>query len=365
MDSLIKVCHFTSVHKRFDARIFYKECISLSKNGFKVFLVVADNNGDEEKHNINIIDVGRNESRLGRILFTAYRTYKKALKINANIYHFHDPELLLYGVLLKLKGKKVIYDVHEDVPRQLLTKPYLNSFFQKIISYLFERLENKISTIFSGIICATPFITKRFKKNNQCVININNFPIVEKQEFRDYEKKYDLVYVGHISKLRGFDEMCNAIRNTNTTIALAGVFSPESLQKSVNNNHNIFYLGYLNRNQTYNLLIKSKVGLVLLHKTESYETSLPVKMFEYLLAGIPVITSNFPLWEEIIKKNDCGICVNPQSLKEIIEAINYLLKNPKIANAMGKRGRELILEKYNWDLEEKNLVVFYRNISKT
>src|SRR2546428_6863995 len=105
----IKVCHLSSVHKRYDVRVFYKQCRSLAKRGYETTFVIADNKGDELKNGVNIIDVGAPTNRIQRITQTIFKIYKKALAINADVYHFHDPELLSIGLLLRLKGKKVIY----------------------------------------------------------------------------------------------------------------------------------------------------------------------------------------------------------------------------------------------------------------
>lgn len=361
---MITICHLTSVHPRYDIRIFHKQCLSLYKNGYSVNLIVADGQGDELKNGVNIIDVGKIEGRIKRILFSSYKVYKKALLLKADIYHFHDPELLPYGYLLQLKKKKVIYDAHEDLPRQLLTKPYLSDILKKLTAFLAENIENLITKSLTGIIGATPFITERFKKNNTNTININNFPLIEEKSIECTEqiKKYDLVYVGHISKLRGFDKMCTVTKKLNVSLALAGSFSPLSLNKNIDCINNISYLGYLNKQETFELLQKSRMGMVLLSQTQSYLTSLPVKMFEYLWAGIPVIASNFPLWKEIVEKNRCGICVNPESSEEIEDAVRFLIENPTIALEMGERGRKLILNQYNWAIEEKKLIDFYENI---
>ena len=76
---------------------------------------------------------------------------KQAISINADIYHFHDPELISVGYKLIKKGKKVVYDVHEDVPRQILNKYYLSPFIRKIIANLFESYENRKSKKFTYI----------------------------------------------------------------------------------------------------------------------------------------------------------------------------------------------------------------------
>ena len=138
-----KICHITTVHPRYDVRIFEKECSSLSKAGFEVHLIVADGKGYEEKNGIRIHDIGKPSGRLNRMLKFSKLALKKALEIDAELYHFHDPELISTGIALHKKGKKVIYDIHEDLPKQILSKKYLPSLVSKILYPIVNKIEIK------------------------------------------------------------------------------------------------------------------------------------------------------------------------------------------------------------------------------
>lgn len=363
-------CHLTSVHPALDTRIFYKECLSLSKAGFDVTLI-APHERDEKINTIKIIGVKKPASRFQRLLATANEVYDKALKINADIYHFHDPELIRIGLKLLKQGKKVIYDVHEDVPRQILSKPYLPKFSRQPIASRFEKYENSAAKKFNHIITVTPFLEKRFKVINVETSQVCNFPSLE--EFPETipswsQRQNQLCYVGGITEIRGIREILKSIEGTDIKLHLAGVVSPPEFYDQLTilkGWANVIQHGFLNRAEVQQLLFSSRIGLVLLHPVQNYQDAYPVKMFEYMAAGLPVIASDFPLWKHIVEGHQCGLCVNPLDTRGIADAISYLLTHQAEAEEMGRNGRKAIEEKYNWKEEENKLIDIYQQVSNS
>jgi len=364
-----KICHLTSVHKEGDSRIFHKECKSLAKAGFDVNLVVAGVE-DNEIDGVKIFGVEKVKSnRLLRMTKTVNKVLAKALEINADIYHVHDPELLMIAGKLKRNGKKVIYDSHEDLPRQILEKRYIPSFARKIISKIIENLENKKAAKIDGIVTATEYINERFLKINKNSVNINNFPIIEEFDFHDnWDKKENAVcYIGSIYHTRGVFELIKSLENTDVKIHLAGNYNSEDLREKLTKLKgwkNVIEWGFIGREKINEILKLSKAGIVTLHPTESYKVALPVKMFEYMASGIPVIASDFPLWKSIIIDAKSGVCVNPADINAIKNAIVELLHNDEKSKEMGKNGRKAVEEKYNWDIEAGKLIKFYTDLSE-
>jgi glycosyltransferase involved in cell wall biosynthesis len=367
---MCKIVHLTSAHPRNDTRIFSKQCRTLAAQGYELTLVVADDLGDEYRDGVTIVDVGRLPGRLKRILSTTRRIGDKAIALDADIYQFHDPELLPVGLRLKRLGKKVIFDSHEDVSRQLLGKPYLGPLLGRIVSSTYSIVERYACSRFDGIITATPFIRDNFLKINPVTVDINNFPMVgELDSGASWDNKQDEVcYVGGIGSIRGIRELVQAgqFLSSAARLNLVGTFSESEVEAEVKESpgwRRVNAYGLLDRQGVREVMQRSLAGVVTFLPLPNHLDALPTKMFEYMSSGIPVIASNFPLWREIIEGNHCGICVDPLDPKAIAAAIDYLVTHPQAAKAMGENGHRAVLEKYNWTVQANKLTDFYGAIS--
>jgi len=371
MSRLISLAHLSSAHKDGDVRIFHKECVSLAEAGYNVHLVIPNTQSRIEK-GVHIVSFNfKTKFRILRAYITVNKVYREALKINADVYHLHDPELLRIAPKLKKLGKKVIYDAHEDLPRQILSKNYIPLFFRKTISKRAEKFENKIAKQLDAIVTATPFIHDRFVKINKNTTAINNYPILKEMiiDIAYHSKpKNEICYVGGITLVRGVKELVQSLPNTNAQLILAGNFENDSIKKQLENESGwkqVKYMGFVSRSEVIEIYKKSRVGLVTLHPIINYLDALPVKMFEYMAAGIPVICSDFPLWKKIVEDNNCGLCTDPKNPESIAQCINQLLSDEEFSQKLGQNGKTAIIEKYNWDVEAKKLILLYQQLVDT
>lgn len=219
-----KVCHFSSVHNQEDIRIFLKECSSLAEAGYDTYLVTKGKS--YQKNGVNLIGVGDFKGgHAERFLKVSRAIYKAALNIDADIYHFHDPELLPYGVKLKRKGKKVIFDSHEDIPAQILDKTWIPSPLRKFVSIIYRFYETYAVMHFDAVVAATPHIAEQFEGRAKKVIVVNNYPRLDDIEFFTTpfsERESIICYAGGINEIRGELIMTEAMKNVEGTLIIAG-----------------------------------------------------------------------------------------------------------------------------------------------
>lgn len=367
----MKVAHLTSVHSRYDTRIFLKMCSSLARHGFDVALVVADGKGNETIDGIRIYDVEGSRNRFFRMIAATTRVLKQAIKLDADIYHLHDPELIPIGLKLVKRCKKVIFDSHEDVPEQIINKPYLFSPINKIIAASYKFFQKLTCRQLNAIVTPTSHITNQFRKINPITVEVKNYPIINEfamsSESNEHWNKNKVCYIGTLTLDRGLKELILALGylKNDVRLELGGIFYENSFKQDLMimpGWSSVSFHGQVGREEIRSVYNDCLAGLVVLHPKSNYVDALPVKMFEYMSAGLPVIASDFPLWKEIIEGHQCGICVNPMDPKAIAAAIDYLAENPELALEMGKRGRKAVEEKYNWATEEVKLISLYKNL---
>ncbi len=320
----------------------------------------------ENKDGVNIIPLRVVKNRIERLHLLRKQAFKKAADLDASIYHFHDPELINVGLKLRRIGKKVIFDIHEDVSGQILTKSYIPGVFRKPVSCLYSIYERRMIKKMDALICATPFIEKKYSKLNNMVVNINNYPILnELVATTDWDKREKAVaYIGGITEIRGVCQIVESLEYCDTELYLAGAFDCEKTKQkiaSLKGWKKVKYLGQVDRQKVKEILSKVKAGMVTFLPAPNHIESQPNKLFEYMSAGIPVIASNFPMWKGIVEKRNLGICVDPLKPKDIASAINKIIYD-KNGEIMGLNGRKAIEEEFNWDRESKKLFELYERM---
>ena len=364
----VRVAHLTSVHARRDTRIFLKECRSLVAADFEVFLIVADGEGPAVVDGVQIVDVGlRAPRRAARALVTAAHVFAAAQRVRADIYHFHDPELLPWGLLLRLSGKRVVYDAHEHLPHDVLSKRYLPAGLLKPISLIAGSCELLAARGLSAVVAATPDILQRFQGSPLASIGVYNFPLTEELlsggDWND--RQVQACYVGGISLNRGVREVAAAAGLCRARIVLAGPLWDGLTQEqlaAMPGWSRINYRGVLSRTGVADVMASSRVGIVTLLPTTSHLNSLPTKLFEYMSAGMAVVASDFPLWRKIVSETGSGLCIDPTDPAAIATAVDRLVSDTEFGAACGRNGARAVTTEFNWSAQASKLLQLYRQL---
>ena len=365
------VVHLTTVHLPFDTRIFQKECRSLAKEGYRVSLIVPHVT-HESVDGVDIIPLPRFHNRLIRMSRGVREIYRFARRLEADLYHCHDPELMPVGIMLKLSTRaRVVYDVHEDYPKNMRSKKWLFPPLRFLASWGMRGCERVTAGLVNGIVAATEHIATRFPPKRTHVVR--NHPLLEMMSHspdhhRKFENNLNLIYTGGITDHRGIQQIVQALDYVKTPqarlILLGRNMHPYIADeiRSMPGYRRVEYLGHVPYETMFRHLDSAAIGLICNQPRYGYDLALPNKLFEYMSAGLPIIASNFKSWEEIVKGNDCGIMVDPTSPEEIATAIDYLLSNPGIRRLMGRKARQAVKQRYNWEQEEKKLLKLYREL---
>ncbi len=367
-----RVVHITTVHKRYDSRIFYKECSSLAKAGFEVFLIVSDNFMNEvitldRSSAVTIIDVGLEKNRVKKLFLSSYKAYRKAKELKADIYHFHDPDFLPFAPCLKNKKNRVYFDSHEDFPALMLQRDYIPKFLRGFLFFATKLIERCVTKRISGVFTATDTIRDKFLGYGVKVAQtIKNYPILPKivDSENNFSSEDTVCYVGGLMPVRGVREMVISSYNAGVRLLLAGPFDSKEYEKeimSLKEWQNVKYFGFVPYVKIGNLIYsKTNIGLVVLHDAPNHRNSIPIKFLEYMSYGLAVIASkDIVFCREVIEETGCGILVDPLNIEEIEEAIKKLINDKEMAKEMGERGRIASREIYNWEIEEKKLIKTY------
>lgn len=366
----VRVCHVTSLHQYSDGRIFERYCKSLAKK-YEVYLL-APNTETRVEGGIHIVGV---------TLPSVNQRIKRWLKINtilgplfeinADIYHFHDPELMGLGLKLQKKGKIVIFDSHEDVPNLIKIKPYIPKPLRNLMAKVYCVYERRCLSRYDAVVSVTGYIVDRLKQINLHTYQITNYPKLQERQIEDRKWDRTLCFAGLLTPNWMLKEIISILPKIDATFYIAGNYSGEDYinsLKQVAGWENVVFMGRLSRDEVFNLYNNCSVGLAIetydnpnagYHKGSLGTTKIP----EYMSMGLPIVVSNTEVWGGVVRKYNCGVAIdNPTNSNEIAKAIRYLLDNPEEAKRLGENGLIAVKEEFNWEAQERIVFNMYDEI---
>lgn len=361
----IKVCHLASGYFRDNPRIFYRQCLSLKKNDYSVSLLLNDGIKEQIINDIKIKSTNKKfNNRILDILLCTFIFFGPSVKEKADIYQLHSPELIPLGLLLKLLGKSVTYDAHEDMESHILEKKTIPFFLRNFISKVFTLFMNLALRFFDGVITPHNHVLDKLIKINPNSKLVTNFPLSNidiTHSYEDYVKRGDIVcYSGTVYPHSQQSEIIKAvIDHPRAQYHVAG-FIPEEMKnkyRKISDLKKFKFHGLMPSNKLIEFYNYCSLGVCIFPymgnlggKQGTYAVN---KLFEYMEAGLPVVCSDYSLWKDIIDKYKCGLYVDPYSLPQIKNAISFILDNKDEAYLMGLNARKAIEKEFNWNISEK------------
>jgi len=372
------IVHITTVHKPFDQRIFHRECVSLTKTGYDVSLLAyGESEGDYD--GVKLACLGKNDRfKAGSNLLNRWQrtrqAFKRAIDLNADLYHFHDPELIGAGIAIKKQTKaSVIYDCHEDNVSYMLQKEYIPTPIRRIMAAVIEFQELKAVKVLDAIVTADDGMRKDFMhKGAKCTVSVDNFPRLDLflEKANDISPKYDLVYHGTIPKYHL--ETCFSVdtelvkRGFEPTWLFIGKYSDfdwakeEIREKKAENRFT--FKGIVAHDEIARWVRLGRIGIIPLPNYPKFQSNVPTKLFEFMALKMPVVLSNLPPSRPYVGDGKCAIMVDPDSPHEYADAISDLIADPHRRNEMGKEGNRRVVSRYNWETSFSKLLKLYKEL---
>jgi glycosyltransferase involved in cell wall biosynthesis len=386
------VCMISCLHPLKDDRIYWKESISLQKHGYKVVHIgVSDNSNDYiSEHGIRLISLKRKQYFKNPFIDKFFRTitfrpniYSEILKtaatINADVYHFHDYQINRIGKKLKSlpQKPKVIYDVHEPYPVTVSTTDSQNPFkrlFWRIYGLYVQYFEFSNSKYYDLIITTEENVQQRFQTH------LKNIPIEIIYNYIDIEpgnnslqKKYDFIYCGGIRKRRGIYEIlkaCTFLKNKGLKFntILIGHIHDNGLEEEIMNfiaSNQLTDCIELKPAVSYEEIVRyyesSRIGLAIFNDNKVNRIIMPIKIFEYIVFGLPVITSNLGHMYDITSTHKTGLTINPNSVQELASAMEKLINDKNLFNSLSENCQRAAIQ-FKWVHMENKLIQIYNNL---
>ncbi|MFQ5423540.1 MAG: glycosyltransferase family 4 protein [Phycisphaerae bacterium] len=371
----IRVCHVSTVHPASDVRVFHRECCSLARAGYDVHLVIGALRSSVQS-GVHIHAIRRVRRRFWRMLVMPWVALRSALKTNARIYHLHDPELMPVGFVLRwILSKRVVYDIHEAVPRQIMSKEWLPRWARRTVAGTYRSLE-RLLTPGLAIVLANEGSVGDYAASAYLV---QNYPLLNPR-YVDLGNKHTkkpvppmLVYLGGVSRQRGGDVYLRLARRLmqrqhDFRMLIIGPHSEEygrSLRSTIESwdlGDRVTLTGRMDYDQAMEVVSRATIGLCLLLPVPNYMSCLATKILEYMMLGTPVLASSFDCWRRYVEGERVGLMADPCDIDDVVATCERLLARKDELLAMGRRGAAAVRERYNWASELDNLKRCYDDL---
>lgn len=304
-----------------------------------------------------------------------YAALIRALQLRPDIVQVSDVRELLFGICLRLiTGAKIVYDSHEDYFNQIFE--YSGRTFKAYIAALAYRLiEVVCSRLFDTIFCTDEYLLGLYKKRIfgfKCVFLLRNFAntaLIPRHKMHSAKRKLRLVYIGGVNKYRGVIECANYVDRFNRQnkqgllLSLTVYTRRNRLLDELLAEGRIEHCDYLDYPSILQELLFYDVGICLWQKIKKFERNLPIKNFDYMAVGLPIITSNFGRLKDYAMQAKAGYCIDPSNYGEFESAILKLFDHEK-RNELGRNGIKYTHQHASFRREARDYISVMTGLSK-
>lgn len=375
------ICHITTSHPPKDARIFQRQCRGLSSKGYKVTLL-ATTKAEEEESGVRIVPLPR-VGRLGRKFILPRLAAKMAASLKADIYHFHDPELIPWMAIMAQHFKaKIVWDAHELYP-DAISEFNFRAFppVAWVVAACFNFFEKDWVKHFSGVVAVTDPIRKRYDHYGPPSITIRNVIDLSRMPqaaARPDPDAFTILASGTTNESRRVSRLIEAFASIAGSVPKARLrllthFDSEAAEQDIL--AKIKRMGVQDKvlvapAVSWEELLSKEVpsadlGVVFYARTKNNLAALPNRLFEYWSQGLPVIATDTPVLRGIVGGWGGGFLLDSDSVAEIAKAMRHYIDNPEAARKAGENGRCAVRQEFNWDKELSLLCGFYDRILTT
>jgi len=370
------------IHPPFDVRIFYKEALTAARAGHAVSVIALSEEREQMVDGIRIVGLPPTRSRWGRPL-NWLRLFRRAIRERADVYHFHNLELLPWGVLLQwVTGKAAIYDAHEHFPSKVLVRPWIPTWLRPLVGRLVYRLEPFFARAVAATLTADHLTAAGLgQRGVHPVVTLYNYPRLEvcappnPDHLSDLPSAPTLLFIGTLGPDRGLWTMLDTmacLRETHRMAArlvvvgdakLAGLVEQiEARIDELGLSQAVSLEGYVPHDALAAYLRQAHLGFMA-YDPAICERNIPTKMFEYMAAGLPIITTRADMTAFFLDQTPAGIMVDSQRPEAYAQAIVDLWADPARLREMARAGRQAFESRYHWESEGEKLLALYERLS--
>jgi len=378
----LKICFLSSFHPPTDKRVFLKEAVTLAKEGFDVVHVAPGIGLNKVERGVLLYKYPLVKGLLGRLI-NLNKLYRLAKLIKADAYHCNEVDSWVIGVFIRMIYKKpVIFDVHEHYP-SMLGYGRLPEFLQLISSTFVKFLYFILTPYTDQFVFAKESIINDFHNLNDRYITALNFTQLtiirnSRQDIPEdvqdlFNGKFTAIHIGLFSKSRGWPQLLKAmsiLEIPNFQFIAIGNFNDGSeiefweTAKRFNLTKRIKLLSWMPFEDLYKYMLLSQVGLILFQPDDLNNVyAFPHKMFDYMLAKLPIIIPDFAVEiTPIVSSSNCGYMIDSTDHLELSRTLNFLFNNSGVRKNMGENGYCAVNNKYNWENESIKLSNMYKQL---